>query len=248
MSENLEQNKTDTLVASAKSILGAVPFAGPLLSELVSNLIPNQRIDRLTKYVKELGARLSNIDGRKIDNALSNEEGIDLLEEGFVQASRSLTDERRKFIANVVANGINNEAIEYSESKYILMLLQELNEQEVIWLRFFMVPTISGDEEFRNTHRNILDPVPAYIGSDERTIEKASLQDSYKEHLERIGLIRSHYRIDHNTHMPEFDQFSGKPSVSYRDLTPIGRMVLKQIGFTEENDGLKGNIQCHTRA
>jgi hypothetical protein len=191
----------------------------------------------LTKYVKELEARLSNIGRQKIDNALGNEEGIDLFEEGFVQASRSLTDDRRMYVANVVANGIDDETIEYSESKYILKLLQELNEQEVIWLRFFMVPTIGGDEEFRNKHRNILDPVRAHRGSDERTIEKASLQDSYKEHLERIGLIRPLYRMDRNTGMPEFDKFSGKPSVSYRDLTPIGRMLLKQIGFAEENDG-----------
>lgn len=100
-----------------------------------------------------------------------------------------------------------------------------------------MVPTIGVDDEFRKKHRNILDPVSAHLGSDDRTIEKASLQDSYKEHLERIGLIRSHYRMDRNTGMPEFDKFSGKPSVSYRDLTPIGRMILKQIGFTDENNG-----------
>ena len=233
----MEQDKTDALVATAKSVLGAVPFAGPLLSELVGSLIPNQRLDRLTKYVKELEARFSRIDREKIDNALNSEEGIDLFEEGFVQASRSLTDERRKYIANVVANGVDDKTVEYSESKYILKLLQELNEQEIIWLRFFMAPTIGGDEEFRKKHINILDPVHAYLGSDERTIEKASLQDSYKDHLERLGLIRSHYRMDRNTGVPAFDRFSGKPSVSYRDLTPIGQMILKQIGFTDENNG-----------
>ena len=236
MPDDIERNKTDILVASVKSVLGAAPFAGPMLSELVGNLIPNQRIDRLTKYVKELETRLSNIDRDKIDKALNNEEGVDLLEEGFVQASRALTDERRRYIANVVVNGIDNEAIEYSGSKYVLELLQELNEQEVIWLRFFMVPTIGGDEEFRKKHKSVLDPVQAYIGADERTIEKASLQESYKEHLERIGLIRSHYRMDRDTGMPEFNRFSGKPAVSYRDLTPLGRMVLKQIGFSEEHN------------
>jgi len=235
MADDLEQNKTDTLVASAKSVLGAVPFAGPLLSELVGSLIPNQRINRLTKYIQELEARLQNIQSEKIENALINEEGVDLLEEGFVQASRSLTDERRKYVANVVANGIDDETIEYSESKYVLKLLQELNEQEVIWLRFFMVLTIGGDEEFREKHKNILAPVHAHIGSDEQTIEKRSLQESYKKHLERIGLIQPHYRIDSETGIPEFDRFSGKPDVSYRDLTPLGRMLLRQIGFDESN-------------
>ena len=237
MRDDLEQDKTDVLVVAAKSVLGAVPFAGPILSEIIGNVIPNQRVDRIAKYLKKLDERLSRIDRKKIDNALSSEEGIDLFEEGFVQASRSLTDERRKYISNVVANGVDNETIEYLESKFILKLLQELNEQEIIWLRFFMVPTIGGDEQFRKKHKNVLDPVRAHLGSDQRTIEKASLQDSYIEHLERLGLIRSHYHMDRNTGMPEFDKFSGKPSVSYRGLTPIGRMILKQIGFTDENNG-----------
>lgn len=237
MSENITPNKVDILVSSAKSVLGVVPFAGPLLAELVGNLIPNQRVDRLTKYVQALEQKLSEIDRDKIDDALKDGEGVDLLEEGFIQASRSLTDERRKYIANVVANGINDDTIEYNESKYALKLLAELNDQEVIWLRFFMVPTIGGDPEFRSRHKNVLEPVRAYIGSDERTIEKASLQASYKEHLERIGLVKSHYRVDHKTGMPDFDKISGMPVVSFRDLTPLGRMVLKQIGLADRNDG-----------
>ena len=56
MPENgLERNKTDLLTSAAKSVLGALPYGGPLLSELIGNLIPDQRIDRLAKYIIELG-------------------------------------------------------------------------------------------------------------------------------------------------------------------------------------------------
>lgn len=237
MSENeLEQNKTDLLALAAKSALGAVPFAGPLLSELVGNLIPNQRIDRLSKYVIELEKKLSDLSTDRIKELLKDDECVDLFEEGFIQASRALTDERRIQIASVVRNGLDDDSIAYSESKYVLKLLQELHDQEVIWLRFFLVPIIGGDEEFRNKHKNVLDPVHAYIGADESLIEKAALQESYKEHLERLGLIRPHYRIDRDTGMPEFDKFTGKPSVSYRDLTSLGRLVLKQIAMLENEE------------
>lgn len=237
MADDLNQNRIDALVATAKSALGLVPFAGPLLSELVGNLIPNQRIDRLTKYAKELEERLSVIERKKIELAFKTNEGIDLIEESFVQASRAITDERREYIASVVANGLDDEEIEYLESKFILKLLQELNDQEIIWLRYFMVPTVGGDQDFRDKHKNVLYPIDAYLGSDNRTIERANLQEQYKEHLERLGLIRAHYRIDRNTKMPEFDKISGRPKVSYRDLTPLGRMVLKQIGLSNENIG-----------
>lgn len=241
MTKKLNLNKTDILVSSTNSILGAVPFAGPLLSELVNNLIPNQRIDRLIKYVKELEERLSIIENKKIEITLMDEEGIDLLEEGFIQASRAITDERRKYIANIIANSIDNDEIQYSESKYVLKLIQELNEQEIIWLRYFMVPTINGDEDFRNKHSHILNTIQTHIGSDPRTLEKASLQDSYKEHLERIGLIRSYYRKDFKTGTPEFDKFTGRPSVIYQYLTPLGKMVLNQIGYKCEDDKNNAN-------
>lgn len=57
--KTLERNKADFAASTAKSIFGAAPFVGTALSELVSNLIPNQRIERLTKFVAELDARLS---------------------------------------------------------------------------------------------------------------------------------------------------------------------------------------------
>jgi len=237
--KELAQNKIDILSSTAKSILGAIPFAGPLLSELVSNLIPNQRIDRLSKYVIELDKKLSDLSIDKLRNLLEDEECIDLFEEGFVQASRAITDKRRAQIASVVRNGLDEDSITYSESKYILKLLQELNEQEIIWLRFYLVPTIGGDKEYRNKHKNVLNPVHATFGADEKTIEKAALQDSYTEHLERIGLIRSHYRIDKDSGIPKFDKFTGKPSVSYGDLTALGRLVLKQIDLFEENENGK---------
>jgi len=234
MPENeLQQNKADLLAATTKSALGAIPFAGALLSELVSNLIPNQRIDRLSKYVVELERKLSDLTTEKIQEFLKSEECIDLFEESFIQASRALTDKRRELIASIVRNGIDTDSITYSESKYILKLLQELNEQEIIWLRFYLVPTIGGDEEFRNKHKQVLDPVQAHLGSTEAIIEKSALQDSYTEHLERLGLIQSNYNFNHDSGMPEFDSFTGKPSVTYRDISILGKLVLKQIGLFE---------------
>lgn len=235
MPENeLERNKTDLLTSVAKSVLGVLPGAGPLLSELIGNLIPDQRIDRLAKYIIELERKLSDLSTERIRELLKDSECIDLFEEGFVQASRAITDERRAQIASVVRNGLDDESIAYSESKYVLKLLQELNEQEIIWLRYHLHPTIGGDEEFRNKHKNVLKRVYATIGSDESVKEKGALQESYIEHLERLGLIYSEYRVDHDTGMPEFDTFTGRPSVSYRRLTSLGHLVLKQIGLLDD--------------
>jgi hypothetical protein len=227
---NLENNKNDLIASAAKSVLGIVPIAGSLLSELVGNLIPNQRIDRLTKYVTELDEKLTKIPSKKILRLIENEYFIDLIEEGFVQASRAISDERRTYIASVVTNGITDEEIELNESKYLLKILQELNDIEIIWLRYYLVPTIGGDKEFRNNHKNTLENVQAYIGADNETLSKSAIQKSYTEHLERLELINHKIRFDKSKGIPEFDTFSGKPKKSYTDITTLGRLLLKQIG------------------
>ncbi|NYB17602.1 MAG: hypothetical protein HYH09_07245, partial [Acinetobacter baumannii] len=110
--------------------------------------------------------------------------------------------------------------------------LGELNDQEVIWLRFFLHPTFDGDEEFRQQHQNVIEPIATYIGADENILEKKDIQESYKSHLERLGLIRSNYRIDKNTGLPKFNH-QGVPEVSYRFVTPLGKMMLKKIGLID---------------
>lgn len=234
MKDQLDNNKIDLLVSVAKSAVGVVPIAGSLLSELVGNLIPNQRIDRLSKYVKELDDRISKIPIEKINSLLNNDDFIDLIEEGFVQASRAITDERRRYIASIVSTGITDENIQLNESKQLLKILSELNDIEIIWLRSYLVPTIGGDEEFRHKHKNILQPTHTYIGADEETMIKAALQNSYKEHLERLELIEHKIRIDRTTKMPEFDTFTGKPKKSFSTITTLGRLLLKQIGLIDD--------------
>ena len=181
--KDLEANKTDFLTSAAKSSVGIIPGAGPFLSELIGMIIPNQRVDRLSKYVIELDNKLKKIPTEITTGLLKNEDFIDLIEEGFIQASRARTDERRKYIASIIANGISDEQINFEESKYQLKILQELNDVEIIWLRFYLVPTTGGDKEFRNKHQKILAPVRPRLEDDQQTINKAAFQESYKEHF-----------------------------------------------------------------
>lgn len=230
----LKSNTTDHLVSVAKSVLGAVPVAGSLLTELIGVIIPNQRIDRLTKYIKELDSKLSQLPTDKLISLAQNEDLIDLVEEGFTQASRAITDERRSYIASIVANGIKEDKIKFHESKYLLKLLQELNDIEIIWLRSYLVITKEGDDEFRSKHENILRPASATVGSNEDTLRNAALQRSYKEHLERLDLIQPKIHVDRKTGLPQFDTTTGRPKVSFSSLTTLGKILLTQIGLIDE--------------
>ncbi len=231
----LAPSTADYVASAAKAALGAVPFVGSLLAEIAGSVIPNQRIDRLVRFASELEDRLNTVDKATVRSHLTDENFTDLVEEGLRQASRSTTDDRRRHIANVIAGSLTSEDISFIESKHLLRLLGEINDVEVIWLRFYLDQVMQGDDEFRLQHKGVLKPVMASMTSPRSEIDKETLQRSYKEHLEQLGLLQERYRLDSKTRLPEFDRVSGRPKTQGYELTRLGRLLLRQVGFQDSN-------------
>jgi hypothetical protein len=225
----LQPNKSDYVTSAAKAALGTIPIFGSLFVELAGTVIPNQRIDRIVKFSQALERKLLNLE-EFIRSQISDEQFTDLLEEGLRQSARSLTDERREHIASVIANGISSQDIEYIESKHLLRILNEINDIEVVWLSF-----MGGDSEFSEKHQNLLRPLATSMGSSREDLDKETLQKSYKEHLTRLGLLKYRYKFDSKTNTPKYDSFTGAPEVSSYDITPLGKLLLRQISFVSSS-------------
>ncbi len=232
--ELLKTTITDRAVSLVKSIAGAAPFVGSLLAELVSATIPNQRVDRVAKFVTELDKRVGSIERTSLELQLANEDCSELLEEGIRQAARSLSDERREYIASLIARSLSREDIEYHESRHLLRILDELNDMEVIWLRFYLSPTFNSDQEFRQRHEDVLQPVGASMSSSEREVDKDALQKSYKQHLARLGLLSPIYDRDIRSDAPQYDSSTGAQKIRSYSLSWLGRLLLREIGLAEE--------------
>lgn len=226
----IRNNAIDYVTAGAKAALGMVPFAGSLLAEIAGSIIPKQRVDRIADFAAKLEARIAHVEQDRLTGAVSNEEFTDLTEEALRQASRATTQTRRQYLANLLASSLSPEAISYSETKHLMRLLGELNDVEVIWLRFFAIPTIGGDKEFRALHTDVLEMRRAYFGSSPEEVEARALQESYTEHLVRLGLVNEQISKGRDG-KPEFDQFSGDFKVSYRQTSTLGSLLLRHIGL-----------------
>ena len=234
---DLRKQTSDYVASAAKAVLGATPFAGSLLAELAGTIVPNQRIDRIVKYAEELERWLARLDQQFVWAKLTNENFTDLLEESMRHAARSLTGDRRKYIATLVATGISSENIEFVESKHFLRILGEINDVEVIILRSYLVATIGGDKTFRKKHENVLRVEPAYLGSSQEVLDRHALQESYKEHLTSLGLLQRQYETDIQTGQPKYDMTSHGQTKSGYMITPVGRLLLRHIGLAND-DGL----------
>jgi len=223
----LNNTKADYVASAAKSALGIVPFVGNLLAEIAGSVIPNQRIDRVVRFAKALQDRLSDLEESVVKANLSNENFTDLVEESLRQAARSLSDERRSYISSLVVSSISSEDIEYFESKHLLRILGEINDIEVIWLRFYLNPVMDGDTEFREKHSHILNPIGAHLGSAQPEIDKSTLQKSYKEHLSSIGLLEKEIDMDTSSRGVKLKTKGYK-------ITSLGRLLLRELGYSDE--------------
>jgi len=228
---SLQSNTSDYVTSAAKAVLGTVPFIGSLLVELAGTVIPNQRVDRIAKFAQVLKHGLSNLEEEFIRLQLSNEQFTDLLEEGLRQSARSLTDERRDYIASIIANSLSSQDIEYIESKHLLRILDEINDIEVVWLRSYLGRSTNSGNEFREMHQNLLQPLATSTRSSQKEFDKEALQQSYKEHLMQLGLLKHRYTVDSKTKSPKYNSSTGAPEVSSYDITSLGKLLLRQIGF-----------------
>ena len=101
----LDSNRRDRLVSIANSAAGVLPGVGTLISEVMTAIIPDLRLERMVAFLKQLDSEVANIHGRldTFEQHLQTEEGLDLLEEGCVQASRAVSAERKERLGRLVA-------------------------------------------------------------------------------------------------------------------------------------------------
>lgn len=229
-SEIVKAQAVDYLASGARAALSAIPFAGSLLAEVAGSIIPNQRVDRIADFAAKLEERIADLEEVQVRSELHDEEFTDLLEESLTQASRAVSEDRRKYLASLVATSLTTEAVKHSEAKHLMRILGELNDVEILWLRYYLVPTIGGDEEFRDLHKDVFEPVAATTSSSSEELDDHALQQSYRDHLVRLGLVREYLRKGKDG-LPEFDRMTGQPKVSRWQASQLGRLLLRSIGM-----------------
>ena len=195
MSE-LDSNTRDHLVSIAKSAAGALPFVGSLVSEILTNTIPELRFERVVTFLKALDAEVQGLNERleNFEKNLGTEKGIDIFEEGILQSSRAVLPERKERLARLVAHSLSSDELAYEESKKLLNLYRELTDPEIVWLIYYSMNPVFGEgphSKWVEQHPEILKPISQEMGAPQEQRERAALQENYKATLARLGLGRA---------------------------------------------------------
>ncbi|MFT7052521.1 MAG: hypothetical protein ACJAU1_000065 [Psychromonas sp.] len=228
--DNLKVSEKDDLVSLLKGSAGIVPFAGGLLAEVISSVIPNQRIDRIADYLEELSKRLIEFEYQQIkENKLYR----DLFEDTIIQASRSLSSERNQYLAQFVKNTLDLSQDHYAVQKKLLFILQELTDSDIQFLT-----------EVRNHGFNkAAEPfTPKLLSHSElnsnpsRDFETVSL-GMHILTLERLDLVKVKRAVEDEEYPDSnVDSYTGLVEITECETSKIGELLLNSIQ-TSEKDG-----------
>ena len=229
---SLRTNASDIKAALLKGIVGAAPVLGPLVSEALVSFIPNQKIDRVIAFVEVLEIKLRHLEEDYLKQKILTEEFTDLFEDALNQASRAMTDDRREYIASLLKNGITNEDLTHIDKKKLLSILGELNDAEVIILKFH---TLIGSRqgEFVEQNRALLAARPATLGSGRDVIDRETIRMTYTQHLTQMGLLGARYQNVRKGELPEFDDRTGMVKSTGYEVTSLGRLLLHYLDILE---------------
>ena len=227
---NGNQSKTDVAIAVGIGTLGLLPYAGPILAEIVGTIIPNQRIDRIARFAVILNEKLAELDRELLEQKMRTEEFVDLFEDGAFQAARALTNERREHIASLLKNSLSSEELDHVQEKQLLSILGQLNDAELIILKFHWLTLDPQEaERFFELHEDTLRGPLVFIGAPQDDADRGALHETYRDHLRRLGLLRATYKKPKKGELPEWDLKTGMIKVASDRITPLGRLLLRYI-------------------
>jgi hypothetical protein len=217
-------------VGFASGILGLVPVCGAVLEEVVREFIPDQRRERLNDYLRLLHQRLARLEEEELRRRFRQPENVDLFEEGAFQAARALSDDRKRYIANLVASGISGDEAERLRAKRLLNLLREIDDDQIIILTSKLRRHLE-DQAFHERHAAVLKHTSAVFSSSRDELDRATVHEQAAAHLIRLGLLGQKFARPGLGRQPELDEKTGMIKAAGTEITPLGRLLLRHIGL-----------------
>lgn len=218
------------MAAILRAVVSSAPIVGGLLTEIVTELIPNQRIDRVEKFLLALAEEVRRAGNER---ALPVSEGprLELIEHGLRAASMASSASKIEYLAACTAKGLTREENDAIRAQRILRILSELDPEELVVLLYQTHITIAAARDFREKHPAIFDIPILMYGSDQVARKTNAEYQAAERHLISLGLVSEEIKFDKTTGAAQVR--IGRPEKEIQ-ITIVGRLVLYHAGLVSE--------------
>lgn len=189
---DLSPNEIDHAVSAWSTALSSVPAVGSIIAEVVRNIVPNQRQERIADFVTALDDELGELQQDVLDLKMRTQEFVDLFREAAYQAAATPSDERRRRLAALLKNSLTHDEVRYEEERKFLSLLEQINDSELIILGYYGTEMVGQQaDEYYERHEAIVSPPLIETGMSDEEEQDAIMKQEYRDNLRRLGLIAS---------------------------------------------------------
>jgi hypothetical protein len=226
---SLGKKVPDRIAVALRSAVTLIPVAGGLLAEIISEIIPNQRLDRVENFLLALTTEMHL--EKNTNYPKSEGPQLELLETGIRAASATSSASKIKYLAKTVSKGLTQDDGEAIRAQRLARIISELDPEEIIILLSHTRRTISDSYSFREKHPEIFDLPTLFIGSDQSVRKRNAQYEAAKRHLIALGLLSEEIEFDRDTGAAK--RF-GSQIEKEINITMVGRLVLHYAGLIDE--------------
>lgn len=226
----LENSDRDALVAAIRSTVSIVPGIGGPMAEILTRVIPGQRLDRVCTFLTELSVRIQDVEGLVRDNKYFS----DLFEDSVHQAARALSESRNSAIATFLGKCTTVDLQSYEMKKKIFQILKELTDQDIEVLASYTSSDYMRLEQ-KFWHEIASNGEYERMSDEEKYEHDAALSlfDAHHEVLERFGLLLQQFEVivdgPNNRIIPYINSSTGRSTTKGFRITALGRLLLSSI-------------------
>lgn len=176
----------DVVSSIVRAVVGQVPIIGPVLVELVTHSLPNQRLDRIQSFCETISLRLDTAESdlETISKNMEHASGISHFESCLMLALSAQTEQRIEYLASLFVNGVRLSELSPTRNELATKLLAQVSDAEIIVLAA-KSELASINEGFKPEHMELMLAVygDRRVGDDAVALGKAIVN-----HLESLGL------------------------------------------------------------
>lgn len=247
----LRAGPVDYGLSAMKALLSLGPGGG-FVAELISAVLPEQRADRMARYVTALAERLNQVEALASGKGIAGLGGeqVSLFHAGGEAAVKAPQPERVERIAKVVAEGILGSDLAAAQARRMVDLLSELSDDDVVQLCSHVAP-FKDDPDWRERHGEILwtmehvDHLRARRTPHDVISRRSAAIDLQIFRLISRGLLEEPPQFDLHDVAARLDAFqrdqglarygTGNPALSSEPsdigIANLGTMVLMELGL-----------------
>jgi hypothetical protein len=222
--ELIREKSTDLLVKGAKAGFSSLPIFGPFGAVLVDYAFSGQWEDRVKDVLMIFASKIEALEDTKQEELLENlrsPEGMDFMQEAIIQAGNAFTEKRREHIANLLKNSLTKEDIVHDEKKKLFKIFNQLNDTEIIYLKYYSMSIGTNDDHpFNIKHQEVLKPIRRRLAGAEDEGNAGAFRDNYIATLNSLGLVQM-----------ESERITNRTPIG---LHPLGNILLAYLEVSDE--------------